>query len=69
MFKDTSLVIIIGLFDLLTTAKTALSDPAWRQFYIESYVFAALLYWAFCFFMSRYSLYIERRLETGRNRS
>jgi general L-amino acid transport system permease protein len=69
MFKDTSLVIIIGLFDLLTTAKTALSDPAWRQFYIESYVFAALLYWAFCFFMSRYSLYIERRLETGRGRS
>lgn len=69
MFKDTSLVIIIGLFDLLTTAKTALTDPAWRQFYIEAYVFAALLYWAFCFFMSRYSLYIERRLETGRDRS
>jgi general L-amino acid transport system permease protein len=69
MFKDTSLVIIIGLFDLLTTAKTALNDPAWRQFYIESYVFAALLYWSFCFFMSRYSLYIERRLETGRQRS
>lgn len=68
MFKDTSLVIIIGLFDLLTTAKTALSDPAWRQFYIEAYVFAALLYWAFCFFMSRYSLYIERRLETGKDR-
>ncbi len=69
MFKDTSLVIIIGLFDLLTTAKTALTDPAWRQFYVEAYVFAALLYWAFCFFMSRYSLYIERRLETGRDRS
>lgn len=69
MFKDTSLVIIIGLFDLLTTAKTALTDPPWRPFYIESYVFAALLYWAFCFFMSRYSLFIERRLETGKRRT
>lgn len=68
MFKDTSLVIIIGLFDLLTTAKTALTDPPWRPFYIESYVFAALLYWAFCFFMSRYSLFVERRLDTGKSR-
>ena len=41
MFKDTSLVIIIGLFDLLTTAKTALSDPHWRPFYIEGYLFVA----------------------------
>lgn len=64
-FKDTSLVIIIGLYDLLTTAKTALSDPDWRAFYIESYVFAALLYFVFSFFMSRYSQYLERRLNTG----
>jgi general L-amino acid transport system permease protein len=69
MFKDTSLVIIIGLFDLLTTAKTALTDPPWRAFYIESYLFAAMIYWAFCFFMSRYSLYLERRLETGHKRT
>jgi general L-amino acid transport system permease protein len=69
MFKDTSLVIIIGLFDLLTTAKTALSDPAWRQFYVESYLFAAMIYWGFCFFMSRYSLFLERRLETGQRRT
>jgi general L-amino acid transport system permease protein len=68
MFKDTSLVIIIGLFDLLTTAKTALSDPPWRSFYVESYLFAALIYWLFSFFMSRYSLYLERRLETGHRR-
>ncbi len=68
MFKDTSLVIIIGLFDLLTTAKAALSDPPWRPFYIESYLFAALIYWMFSFFMSRYSLYLERRLETGYRR-
>ncbi len=69
MFKDTSLVIIIGLFDLLSTAKTALTDPPWRPFYVESYLFAALIYWAFCFFMSRYSLYLERRLETGVRRT
>lgn len=68
MFKDTSLVIIIGLFDLLTTAKTVLSDPPWRPFYVEAYLFAALIYWGFCFFMSRYSLFIERRLDTGRTR-
>jgi general L-amino acid transport system permease protein len=68
MFKDTSLVIIIGLFDLLTTAKTALTDPPWRPFYVEAYAFAALVYWGFCFFMSRYSLFLERRLETGRSR-
>ncbi|MFO1153309.1 MAG: amino acid ABC transporter permease [Rhodospirillales bacterium] len=68
MFKDTSLVIIIGLFDLLTTAKTAIADPQWRQFYIESYAFIALIYWGFCFFMSRYSLFIESRLAVGQRR-
>ena len=69
MFKDTSLVIIIGLFDLLTTTKTALTDPPWRPFYVEAYVFAGGIYWAFCFFMSRYSLYLERRLDTGQKRT
>jgi len=68
MFKDTSLVIIIGLFDLLSTAKTALTDPPWRPFYVEAYLFAALIYWGFCFFMSRYSQFLERRLETGKQR-
>ncbi|MBF0167589.1 MAG: amino acid ABC transporter permease [Alphaproteobacteria bacterium] len=67
-FKDTSLVIIIGLYDLLTTAKTALSDPLWRPFYIESYVFAAFIYFLFCFFMSRYSQYLEKRLNAGLKR-
>ncbi len=68
MFKDTSLVIIIGLFDLLTTAKTALADPQWRPFFAESYTFVALIYWSFCFFMSRYSQFLERKLETGHRR-
>lgn len=64
-FKDTSLVTIIGLYDLLTTAKAALADPAWRPFYVESYVFAAAIYFVFCFFMSRYSQYIERDVAVG----
>jgi general L-amino acid transport system permease protein len=60
-FKDTSLVLIIGIFDLLTTAKTAIIDPAWQQFSVEVYVFVALIYFAFCFAMSRYSRGLEAR--------
>jgi len=58
-FKDTSLVLIIGIFDLLTTAKTAIVDPTWRQFSVEVYIFAAMIYFAFCFAMSRYSKSLE----------
>ena len=67
-FKDTSLVMIIGLYDLLSAAKSALSDPPWRPFSVEVYVFTALIYWAFCFFMSRYSQFLERRLNAGTRR-
>jgi general L-amino acid transport system permease protein len=59
-FKDTSLVLIIGLFDLLSTVKVALTEPAWNGFGVEAYLFAALVYFIFCFAMSRYS----RRFET-----
>lgn len=61
-FKDTTLVTIVGLFDLLTTAGNAITDPAWRGFYVEAYVFVAAVYFVFCFFMSRYSRYLERSL-------
>jgi len=60
-FKDTSLVLIIGLFDLLSTIKVALTEPAWNGFGVEAYLFAALVYFVFCFAMSRYS----RRFEKG----
>src|SRR5689334_16790605 len=60
-FKDTSLVLIIGIFDLLTTAKTAIIDPVWQQFSVEIYIFVAVIYFIFCFAMSRYS----RGLEAG----
>ncbi|HVL36330.1 MAG TPA: amino acid ABC transporter permease [Burkholderiales bacterium] len=58
-FKDTSLVLIIGLFDLLSTIKVSLTDPAWTGFGIEAYVFASLVYFAFCFVLSRYSRRFE----------
>jgi general L-amino acid transport system permease protein len=58
-FKDTSLVLIIGLFDLLSTIKVSLNDPAWTGFGVEAYLFAALIYFVFCFAMSRYSRSLE----------
>jgi len=60
-FKDTSLVVIIGLFDLLQTIKVSLQDPAWSGRGVEAYLFAALVYFAFCFAMSLYSRSLERR--------
>ena len=68
LFKDTSLVIIIGLFDLLNSIKQATTDPAWLGMATEGYVFAALIFWIFCFGMSRYSLHLERKLDTGHKR-
>src|SRR6516165_6663161 len=67
-FKDTSLVVIIGLFDLLGAANTALTDANWQGFYIEAYVFTAAIYFTFCFFMSRYSQMLEREFNKGRQR-
>ena len=68
LFKDTTLVLIIGLFDLLGIVQAALTDPNWLGFAVEGYVFAGFGYWVFCFGMSRYSQYIERKLETGHAR-
>ncbi|WP_236234753.1 amino acid ABC transporter permease [Pseudomonas tohonis] len=68
LFKDTSLVIIIGLFDLLNSIKQATTDPKWLGMSTEGYVFAALVYWIFCFSMSRYSMRLEQKLNTGHKR-
>ena len=59
-FKDTSLVLIIGLFDLLSTIKVSLNEPAWNGFGVEAYVFASVVYFIFCFSMSAYSKRLER---------
>jgi general L-amino acid transport system permease protein len=67
-FKDTSLVLIIGLFDLLTMGKVALSDPPWQSFSTEVYLTLGAIYIAFCFAMSRYSHGLERELGASQRR-
>ncbi len=67
-FKDTSLVLIIGIFDFLNTANQALVDPNWAGFPGEVYLFAAFIYFIFCFSMSRYSKYLEVELNKGTRR-
>ena len=67
-FKDTSLVLIIGLFDLLTMGKVALSDPAWQAFPTEVYVVLALIYIMFCYAMARYSRSLEAELSRSERR-
>ncbi|MDN5842375.1 MAG: amino acid ABC transporter permease [Alcaligenaceae bacterium] len=68
LFKDTSLVVIIGIFDLTQAAKAAVSDAAWRGFSTESYLFIAVIYFIFCFSISRYSMSLERQLDQGQHR-
>jgi general L-amino acid transport system permease protein len=62
LFKDTSLVAIVSLTDLLLATRQALGDPEWRQFFIEAYIFISIIYWIFCYFMSKYSQYLERTM-------
>jgi general L-amino acid transport system permease protein len=70
LFKDTTLVSIVGLFDLLNIVTTTSNDAKWAspQTGATGYFSAALMFWIFCFGMSRYSLLIERRLNTGHKR-
>jgi general L-amino acid transport system permease protein len=65
-FKATSIVVVVGIFDLLTAAKRALADPEWQGYGFEVYLFVGALYFAFCFSMSRYSHWLEGRLARGR---
>jgi general L-amino acid transport system permease protein len=64
-FKDTSLVVIIALFDLLKTTQSVLSNPEWMGFSREAYVFIAILYFGGCFSMSNYSRKLEKELSRG----
>ena len=64
-FKDTSLVVIIALFDLLKTTQSVLSNPEWMGFNREAYVVIAILYFLGCFSMSNYSRKLERELSQG----
>jgi general L-amino acid transport system permease protein len=64
-FKDTSLVVIIALWDLLKTTQSVLSNPEWMGFSREAYIFIAILYFLGCFSMSNYSRKLERELSAG----
>jgi general L-amino acid transport system permease protein len=64
-FKDTSLVTIISLWDLLKSTKSVLTNPLWSGFSREAYIFIALLYFLGCFSMSSYSRKLEKELSQG----
>lgn len=70
LFKDTTLVSIIGIFDLLGIINAGTSDSNWAspQTAPTGYFFAAMVFWIFCFGMSRYSVFMENRLHTGHKR-
>jgi general L-amino acid transport system permease protein len=70
MFKDTSLVSIISMFDLLGIVKVSFADAAWATPVtpLTGLIFAGFIFWLFCFGMSRYSGFVERRLDTGHKR-
>ncbi|HWV53151.1 MAG TPA: amino acid ABC transporter permease [Pseudorhodoplanes sp.] len=70
LFKDTTLVFIVGIFDFLRTIEAARIDPKWATPVTSTtgYAFAALFYFICCFMMSRYARGVERRLETGHKR-
>ncbi|MEJ2057210.1 MAG: amino acid ABC transporter permease [Desulfofustis sp.] len=66
-FKDTSLVVIIALYDILNTTKSILTEPEWTGFSTEAYIFIAMIYYICCFSMSHYSRRIEKQLEYKHN--
>ncbi len=70
LFKDTTLVLIVALFDLLGQIRASFSDPAWATptTLFTGFAFAGVIYFVFCFGMSRYSMYVERRTSAGRRR-
>jgi len=65
LFKDTPLILVVGLMELLGMVNMAKTNPAWLGFATEGYVFAAIVYFIFCFAMSRYSLRLEKQLKTS----
>lgn len=68
LFKDTTLVIVIGMLDPLGIGRAALADSTWRGLSNEVYIFVAVFFFVCCYAMSRYSLHLERKLDTGHKR-
>jgi general L-amino acid transport system permease protein len=65
VFKDTVLVSIIGLLDPLGLANAIRADQAWNGVYWELFIFIGFVFFIFCLSLSRYSMYLERKLQTG----
>lgn len=68
LFKSTTLVLIVSIFDLLGIAQAALADPAWVGMNMEAYVFAGAIYWFACFGLSQWSRLRERQLQVAHGR-
>ncbi len=68
LYKDTTLVVIIGLLDPIGLSRAVLADSKWQGLSTEIYVFIAIFFFLSCFGMSRYSIYLEKKLETGYKR-
>ena len=69
LFKDTSLVVIIGIYDFAYAVKKSVeTDFSWKKYFIEAFLFSIVVYWIFCFAMSRYSQKLERDLARGHRR-
>ena len=70
LFKDTTLVMVVSIFDFLGQLRATFSDPNWSSpvTLFTGFAFAGIVYWVFCFGMSRYSLFLERRLQTTHRR-
>ncbi|GGE17138.1 amino acid ABC transporter permease [Primorskyibacter flagellatus] len=65
VFKDTTLVSIISMFDPIGLSNAIRADTAWNGVYWELFIFIGFVFFVFCFSMSRYSMYLERKLNTG----
>lgn len=69
VFKDTSLVVIIGIYDFAYAVKKSVeTDIAWRSYIVEAFLFSILIYWIYCYAMSKYSQWLEGQLARGQRR-
>jgi general L-amino acid transport system permease protein len=69
MLKDSTLVLVVGVFDLLGVVQLTVSDPKWNGYSAEAYLFAGLFFFAICFGLSRVAARIERHLDYNRTSS
>jgi len=69
VFKDTSLVVIIGIYDFAYAVKKSVeTDISWKKYFIEAFLFSIVVYWIYCYAMSRYSQWLEREFARGERR-